>query len=379
VTIPQLDQLFSNHFNTNVEGRYLSVDVIKTVINSFTQDFDITIIGKSVFGLPIHKISFGTGQKRLLCWSQMHGNESTTTKAIFDILNVFANSEDESINYILKTCKITIIPVLNPDGAKAYTRENANGIDLNRDAQALTQPESKVLRATFDSFKPDFCFNLHGQRTIFSAGDANNSSVLSFLAPAQDKDLSVTPNRKVAMDLIYRIYNMLQAVIPEQVGIYDDAFNLSCVGDTFQSMGVPTLLFEAGHFPGDYRRETTRKLIFKALLYSITVIARTNDLGRKYKPYFNIPQNKKLFRDIIIRNALINNEIKDVVIQYKEQLKDDKIEFQPIIETIDYQVNLFSHREIDANSKEISANSKLEEGNEIVFVEINDEKFSFLP
>jgi murein tripeptide amidase MpaA len=36
--------------------------------------------------------------------------------------------------------------MLNPDGAKTYTRENANKVDLNRDSQDLTQPESKILR-----------------------------------------------------------------------------------------------------------------------------------------------------------------------------------------------------------------------------------------
>ena len=49
--------------------------------------------------------------------------------------------------HILKACTLYIIPILNPDGAKAYTRLNANEVDLNRDAQDLSQPESKVLRA----------------------------------------------------------------------------------------------------------------------------------------------------------------------------------------------------------------------------------------
>ena len=57
--------------------------------------------------------------------------------------------------------------MLNPDGATLYTRANANAVDLNRDSQDLTQPARRVLRATFERFKPDYCFNLHDQRTIF--------------------------------------------------------------------------------------------------------------------------------------------------------------------------------------------------------------------
>src|SRR5690606_25096737 len=114
--------------------------------------------------------------------------ESTTTKAVFDLLNLFAYSKEDDVKAILENCTIGIIPMLNPDGARMYTRLNANHIDLNRDAQNLTQPESKILKACFDDFKPDFCFNLHGQRTIFSAGFTNKPATVSFLAPAQDVD-----------------------------------------------------------------------------------------------------------------------------------------------------------------------------------------------
>jgi hypothetical protein len=39
---------------------------------------------------------------------------------------------------------------------------------------------------------------------------------------------------------------VLQRYIPGQIGRFDDSFNL--VLEYFQAMGVPTLLFEAGHF-----------------------------------------------------------------------------------------------------------------------------------
>jgi hypothetical protein len=56
-----------------------------------------------------------------------------------------------------------------------------------------------------------------------------------------------------AIDLIANINTVLQRYIPGQIGRFDDSFNLNCIGDTFQAMGVPTLLFEAGHFEGDYQ------------------------------------------------------------------------------------------------------------------------------
>src|SRR5690606_13406057 len=116
----------------------------------------------------------------IMLWSQMHGNETTTTKALFDVLNTFKTQ-----NSILDACTILIIPILNPDGAEVYTRLNANNVDLNRDAQNLSQPESRVLRDCFNRFKPNFCFNLHGQRTIFSVDNTSQSATVSFLSPAE--------------------------------------------------------------------------------------------------------------------------------------------------------------------------------------------------
>ena len=124
--------------------------------------------------------------------------------------------------------------MLNPDGAAVYARVNANGIDLNRDAQERTQPESVVLRNTFDEFCPDFCFNLHDQRTIFNVGTTAKPATVSFLAPAHNDERSISKSRAISMQLVAAMNSVLQSIIPGRVGRYDDAFNANCVGDTFQ-------------------------------------------------------------------------------------------------------------------------------------------------
>lgn len=376
LTIAELHQLFSSHKAKELYGRYIPLESIEPLINKLNDTFKVSVIGYSVKKRPIYSVVIGSGSRKILMWSQMHGNESTTTKALFDVFNLFKDSNNELIESILENCTICFVPMLNPDGAEVYTRHNANNIDLNRDAQNLSQPESNVLRSVFNEFKPDFCFNLHGQRTLFSAGKHDKSAVLSFLAPAQDVKYTISENRKIAMDLIYRIQSSLQITIPEQIGIYDDAFNQDCVGDTFQGLGVPTLLYEAGHFPCDYQRETTRELIFKSLFLGLDLISHATDLGKQHKFYFQIPQNEKLHRDIIIRNVLIDGEIKDIAIQYEELLNDNSIEFIPKINAIETKLKLFGHREIDADFAEIEAPSKLKVSNEIVYVTINNEKFS---
>lgn len=373
-----LQHLFKNHKESLLIGRYIFSGHILPIIKKHQEKFHVEVIGTSVLGENIHAIKIGTGPKKIFMWSQMHGNESTTTKAVFDLCNVFANSTSDEVKNILNNCIIAIIPMLNPDGAKAYTRTNANNIDLNRDAQVRTQPESVVLRTYFDEFQPHFCYNLHGQRTIFGAGNSNHSATVSFLAPAQDQNCSITDTRKKAMDIIVTMNENLQQQIPDQVGIYDDAFNLNCVGDAFQSLDVPTILFEAGHYANDYQRERTREFIFQSLLVALDYVASKDIKGSNYGLYAKIPQNQKCFYDIIIRNTVVNNQITDVAIQYQEKLIDNSIEFLPIVEKISSLKEFFGHKEVDANGNRVLTVEEQEvyEGYENDFILLNYELFS---
>ncbi len=376
----KLDHLKSIYINNKEKalfGRYITNSNIKPLIDALDKNYAIDVIGRSVLDKPIYGIKVGEGNKRVLMWSQMHGNESTTTKALFDLFNTFSNAQD--VNSILKSCTLYIIPILNPDGAEAYTRINANKVDLNRDAQNLTQPESKVLRAVFSDFKPHFCYNLHGQRTIFSAGNTNKSATVSFLSPAQDQECTVTDNRKVSMEIISVMNNTLQGIIPNQVGVYDDAFNINCVGDTFQSENVPTILFEAGHYNGDYDREFTRELIYVSYLSSLFYIANSEMIGEDYEGYNSIPENEKLFFDIIIRNVSgYAEDLVDIAVQYTETLISGKLEFVPNVMKIEKLESFYGHREIDARGGKVLTEDgiRLDLGYENVIVMLNNEKIA---
>jgi len=333
----------------------LSNSDIEPLLSLLSDTFDVSTLGHSEIGLPIHGVKIGSGPKRILLWSQMHGNESTTTKALFDLFNYL---KLEDFNALLGTCTLFIIPILNPDGAKAYTRLNANKVDLNRDAINRSQKESIILRSVFNEFKPHYCFNLHGQRTIFSAGKSNNSSVISFLSPSEDAERTVTITRKKSMSIIHSMNGVLQIYLPNQIGRYDDGFNANCVGDQFQTLGVPTVLFEAGHYPGDYSREETRKYIALSIFTAIECIAY-NKVGEDTSSlYFDIPENDTLFNDVIIRNALLDpsnpNDFCDIGIQHKEVLGPNGLLFKPTIDFIGDLSKKHGHMEINANFKAVS-------------------------
>lgn len=346
---------YSDYRVRELHGRYITYKHIESTLEKLESHFTIREIGKSTLGTSIKLVEFGKGEKKILAWSQMHGNESTTTKAVFDLLNLICTYSDHQFVKLLEDqITLRIIPMLNPDGALAYTRVNANDIDLNRDAHKKTQVESATLGKIFDEFQPDYCFNLHDQRTIFSAGQVQFPATVSFLTPALDEERSVAPSRIQSMKLIVAMNRYLQEIIPGQVGRYDDAYNIHCTGDTFQTLEVPTILFEAGHYAQDYQREKTRELILDSLVCALSSIATGELENIDYTEYFKIPENEKLFYDFILRNAKVGDKIVDVAIQFKEVLEEEKITFLPVIEKIDSALHFFGHRELECYKKELT-------------------------
>lgn len=348
-----LDVLFNQYNTKSLYGRYIILADIEPILFTLNKSDNLKIIGKSVNGLPIYTYSIGKGHEKVLLWSQMHGNESTTTKALIDLLQ-FLNSNSDFANNLLNDFAFCCLPMLNPDGAVQYTRENANNIDLNRDFQALSQPESKLLMQVFNEFKPDYCYNLHDQRTIYGAGNTGKPASISFLAPSYNENRDFNTARTEACRIINAMNSTLQVCIPNQIGRFDDSFNNNCCGDSFQELGVPTILFEAGHCPGDYDRETARKYIFFALISSLISIKDSNESIEIIEEYLRIPQNKVNFYDYIIRNVRIcyefNNISTNIAIQFVEELNDNKIQFIPYIVEIGELNDFFGHVELDAEN-----------------------------
>jgi len=343
-------------------GRRIIFEMIEPILKMLPVQFQLNQIGKSFNKIPIYSITIGTGKKRILLWSQMHGNESTGTKAIFDLFQFFINPDkgQELVSKVLKECTLVFIPLLNPDGALAYTRKNAQGIDLNRDAVALEAGESKILRKVLTNFLPQFCFNLHDQRTIFSLGKEKLPSTISFLAPSENKERTVTKGRKVTMNVINAMNKVLQRIIPNQVGRYTDEFYPTATGDNFQKEGYNTVLIEAGNFPNDYEREIVRKFNFVALVAGIYHIA-TNNERNNYELYFDIPNNEKYYLDIIFKNVFLSNKNKktDVGIVFKEELISNEIIFTAKIEHIKDLSAFNANVIIDKNGEVFESEGKL--------------------
>ncbi|WP_442266490.1 M14 family zinc carboxypeptidase [Tenacibaculum sp. ZS6-P6] len=321
ITISFLEEIYPKIKEDKLFGKWITLSDIEPLVSSLNKNlFQLDLLGKSEQNRNIFKLKLGNGRKKIMIWSQMHGNESTGTKALFDLFNFFESYSEHNIaKSILDNCTITFIPMLNPDGALAYTRVNAKNIDLNRDAVDLLACESKLLRNTLDIINPKFCFNLHDQRTIFGVEGKNQPATISFLAPSEEESRKITSGRKETMNVIIAMNNLLQSIIPNQVGRYTDEFYPTATGDNFQKLGHNTILIEAGHYKDDYNREEVRKFNFYSLLKGLLHIS-TSDNFSTYKSYFDIPNNNKQFFDVIHRYK--NKE--DIAYQYEDKIIDNQ-------------------------------------------------------
>lgn len=345
--------IFNTHTESSVSQRYVALSHIEPLLLRLKKHGKISVGGTSVLNKPIYVYQSGSGKIRVMMWSQMHGNESTTTKALLDLFNFLESEDGRDFQQKFTFC---IIPMLNPDGAELWTRNNANDVDLNRDAQNLSQPESKILRKYIDEFKPDVCFNLHDQRTIFGVEGTQNPATVSFLAPSFNPEKEMNDIRKKAMEIIVYMNEELQNYIPNQTARFDDGFNINCIGDTVQRSKIPTILIEAGHYPNDYQRQITRKYIFIALLAGLDNLKINSNSFVKYLEYFNISNNMAFFFDVFYKNVKFNYDNKQIItnfaVQFSERVKNDRIVFDALVKEVGSLEGFCGHFEYDAQGSE---------------------------
>lgn len=97
------------------------------------------LLGRSVQGRAIRGVELGDGPRWFAVIGGIHqGNEANSTVLANLLLNYFRDNPAE----IPDGVGVAFLPDVNPDGAAAGTRVNANGVDLNRNWDAGWQPDS---------------------------------------------------------------------------------------------------------------------------------------------------------------------------------------------------------------------------------------------
>lgn len=258
-------------------------------------------IGRSMNGRAIRAITFGSGPTTVLLWSQMHGDESTSSMALADIFAFLAANDPSPIrDHLRDSLTITFVPMLNPDGAELFQRQNAAGIDVNRDARRLSTPEARALKAIRDRLKPEFGFNLHDQNARTRAGRDGPQVAIALLAPAFNESRSYNEVRSRARLVAAGIARTLAAEIPGRVAVYDDTFNPRAFGDLIQQWGTSAVLIESGVLPDDPEKQRLRGITGSAILTALDAIATGSYATEDTASYEVLPRNTGGAVDVLI-------------------------------------------------------------------------------
>ena len=297
----QLWDSYSEFKEETISNRRFKHEDILPLIGKLEKDtgFEVNKIGKSIEGRELFLISIGTGDIDVFLWSQMHGDESTATMAVFDIFNFIASNKfSDEKNELFKNVRLHFLPMLNPDGAEVFQRRNTLGIDINRDALRLQSPEGKVLKRIRDSLDADFGFNLHDQSKYYNAQGTAKPATISFLAPAFNYEKEVNEVRGNAMKVIVEMNEVLQKFAPGQVAKYNDDFEPRAFGDNIQKWGTSAILIESGGLLGDPEKQEIRKLNFVAILSALFSISNEEYKNNEISDYEKIPENDSKLYDL---------------------------------------------------------------------------------
>lgn len=323
--LEKLNAAFEQYKEPAITHRRFKHADIQPLIQKHSGTFQTEQLGESVNGKSISSLTWGAGQTKVMLWSQMHGNESTATMALFDLFNFLGASGDEheDLRKLLKSSlSMKFIPMLNPDGADDFKRRNSLDIDLNRDAISQISPEAVILKSARDSFEPEFGFNLHDQQIYYNVVNTPKQATISVLAPAYNLETEVNEVRGRAMKTIVGMNEVLQQLIPGQVGKYDDAFEPRAFGDNIQKWGTSTILIESGGYQGDPDKQYIRKLNFIIILNALHQIATKGYEQYTTEQYFAIPDNGFQLMDLIINEMQVRVQDKlyplDLAIRRRE-------------------------------------------------------------
>ena len=263
-------------------------------------------IGRSMMGRELRSITFGNGPTKVLLWSQMHGDEATATMSLADIMAWMTAQESDRIrDRIGSALTVVMIPMLNPDGAERFQRENAVGIDVNRDARRLSTAEARALKGVHDRLRPDFGFNLHDQNARTRVGRAGPQAAIALLAPAADEARSWPPLRARARLVAAGLVRDFDSQVPGRVSKYDDTFNPRAFGDLMGVWGTSTILIESGAMPNDPDKQGLRRLNTAAIIRTLDAIATKSYEHANPADYENLQFNTSGAYDLLVRAGSI--------------------------------------------------------------------------
>ena len=142
-----------------------------SAVDRQSKRLSVSVIGRTIKKRPLHLVRIGhpapaspaEGRKHpvVLFVCSQHGNEPAGREACLQLLRDLAFTTNDKLVNQLKKTTVLFVPSANPDGRAANTRENANGVDINRDHLNLVTPEARAVAGIVRDWKPEVVMDLH--------------------------------------------------------------------------------------------------------------------------------------------------------------------------------------------------------------------------
>ena len=92
-------------------------------------------------------------------------------------------------------------------------------------------------------------------------------------------------------------------------------------------------------------------------LFDLDAASQNNSVD--YKEYFNIPENQKIYKDVVLYNVRVVGEdtLQTISFQYKEIIHDQNIVFELYLDAIEVDKDVFGHQYFDLQGGKALVNS----------------------
>jgi hypothetical protein len=272
--------------------------------------------GASMEGRTIWAARLGTGPVRILVWARQHGDEPICCAAAINALNyLLKRPDDPAARTILDGATILLLPLMNPDGAQRFTRRNAQGIDVNRDARLAMTLEGGTLRRLKDEFSPSIAFNLHDMKPRKSTSSEHELVALAVQAGPFDEWGGDNEVRRQGKRLCACMAQAAGAYAHGHITRYDAPFMPRAFGDSMMRWGVACCLIESGGWYGPGAQAFVERLHWLALLAGLHAAATGSEASANAAYYDALPLDTgPCFFDILIHRAkLLDGSARPVI------------------------------------------------------------------
>lgn len=140
-------------------------------MDSLSPRIEVDRIGTTVRDQPIQLLRIGypaapdartiRTRPTLFVNCSVHGNERPSREGCLTFIRDLALSDDPALVSFLTEFAVIVNPAANPDGWAANTRQNADGVDVNRDYLRLNSPEVRAAVHTISRYQPDVMLDIH--------------------------------------------------------------------------------------------------------------------------------------------------------------------------------------------------------------------------